>query len=55
MVELPRETFGVCGGCPRLDWLGDGLCSRCWDKSEPVRRLWEKRGPEVVARQLSFW
>jgi len=36
-VEMPRETFGVCGASPKRDWLADGLCQLCWDKSgDPI-------------------
>jgi len=26
------ETIGQCKKCNKEDYLGDGLCQRCWDK-----------------------
>jgi hypothetical protein len=27
-----EETIGACNKCKKEDYLGDGLCQRCWDK-----------------------
>jgi endogenous inhibitor of DNA gyrase (YacG/DUF329 family) len=32
MVLDVEETIGACKKCKKEDYLGDGLCQRCWDK-----------------------
>lgn len=37
-VILPEESYGQCNNmtatwrCTTVDYLGDGLCEKCWDK-----------------------
>ena len=33
-VVLPSESYGECSikSCHTIDYLGDGLCEKCWDK-----------------------
>ena len=49
-VHLPIVSYGACKkyGCYVVDYLGDGLCSKCWDRTGmPNIKGRKNRGSEL--------
>ena len=49
-VHLPIVSYGACKKhyCYTVDYLGAGLCSKCWDRTGmPKKRTRKNKGSEL--------